>query len=354
MEYNILYIEDGDPSSIISDLQEDEELKVEYHDPQDFEKSINKVKTSGTDLLLLDFRLSDKKGVIYDAPTLAQTIRTVHANDPIDLPIVLISSEEKISEFYKDYTSLDLFDMAISKMALSEQSEKYHIRIKSVIKAYSALRVVKGNSQPLLPVLNIPDLLNDKFDLRIKDLLDSSKYKNNIFMASDFILNQIVRPSGILIGEDILAARLGVSLESGDWNTLKSILDEFKYSGLYSDAYERWWFIGVENWWKSISPENSSLKRLRASEKVSILKAIFELPNLQEATKDKYSKSDYFWTICNKYHSPLDPIDGFEKNSSQEPWQDKSYFSIEAVSSLESLTEITAIDKRRYIEYTKE
>jgi len=354
MPYKILYIEDGDPRSIIGDLEKDKELTVEHHDPQDFEESITKVTSSGVDLLLLDFRLSDKKGVIYDAPTLAQTIRTMHTTNHRDLPIVLISSEDKISDFYKDYTSLDLFDFAISKKILSEQSEKYSIKIKSLIESYSALSRAKSDSLSLLSLLNIPDLLSNKFDLRIKDLLDSSKYKNNIFMASDFILNQIVRPSGILIGEDILAARLGVSLESGDWNALKSILDEFKYSGLYSDAYERWWFTGVENWWKLISPEQSSLKRLRASERVSILKAIFELPNLQEATKDKYSKSDYFWTICNKYHSPLDPIDGFEKNSSQEPWQDKSYFSIEAVSSLESLTEITAIDKRRYIEYTKE
>jgi hypothetical protein len=353
MTYNILYIEDGNPDSTISDLEQCENLTVEYHDPLDFEGSILAATASSVDLLLLDFRLSDKKGVIYDAPTLAQTLRTQHSNTHRDVPIVLVSSEDKISGFYKDYTSQDLFDFAISKKALSEQHDKYTARIKSLVDTYSMLTKVKGEGSSILSLLKIPQFLEEKFDVRVKEIIDSNKIKDNIFMASDFLLNKVVKPSGILIGEDILAARLGVSLSSADWPTLKTILNDFKYSGVFSETHQRWWFNGIDNWWKSISPNNPSLKRLTATQRVGIIKSTLGLNSINVAEKSPHSQSDYFWTICSQYLSPLDPIDGFEKNVTKDPWIDKRYFSAEGASKLQSLDDITMVDKKRYLALTE-
>ncbi|MEI8601591.1 hypothetical protein P4S55_11925 [Shewanella sp. PP-Sp27a-2] len=113
MKYKILYIEDADPNTIISEMST--EFNVIHHDPKEFEGTISQI-TDDIDLLLLDFRLSDKEA-IYDAPTLAQTIRTKNTVNHKNLPIILISSEDNISGFYKDYTSQDLFDFAVSKKA---------------------------------------------------------------------------------------------------------------------------------------------------------------------------------------------------------------------------------------------
>ena len=353
MTYNILYIEDGDPGSTMSDLKKCDDITVEYHDPLDFEGSIAAATATNVDLLLLDFRLSDKKGVIYDAPTLAQTLRTQHSNTHRDIPIVLVSSENKISGFYKDYTSQDLFDFAISKQALSEQHEKYTVRIKSLVDAYSMLGVAKQKNSSIFSLLKIPATLEEKFDIRVKDILDSNKIKNNIFLASDFILNRIVKPSGLLVGEDILAARLGVSLSSSDWPKLKGIIEEYEYTGIFSDTYKRWWFNGIDMWWKTISPSQPSLKRLKATQRVEVLKMVLQLKNLTVAEKTPHSQSDYFWTVCTESLCPLDPIDGFEKNVTKEFWVDKSYYSAEGASSLESLNELTIIDKKRYLEFTE-
>ncbi|OUS67680.1 hypothetical protein B5G52_21550 [Pseudoalteromonas sp. A601] len=353
MAYNILYIEDGNPESTISDLKKCKELTVEYHDPLDFEGSIAAATATSVDLLLLDFRLSDKKGVIYDAPTLAQTLRTQHSKTHRDIPIVLISSEDKISGFYKDYTSQDLFDFAISKKALSEQHDKYTGRMKSLISAYSMLATSKSECSAIFSMLKIPPIIEEKFDVRVKDILESNKIRNNIFMASDFLLNRIVKPSGLLIGEDILAARLGVSLSSEDWPDLLAMLGDYKYSGVFADTYKRWWFSGVDMWWKSVSPDHPSLKRLRATQRVEILKSVLGIVNINAAEKSLYSQSDYFWTICNQSLRPLDPIDGFEKNVTKDPWIDKTYFSAEGASSLESLNDIATIDRKRYLAFTE-
>lgn len=351
MAFKVLYIEDNDPASIQADL-EGMGFEVIHHDPAGFEDAIQRINNDNIDLLLLDFRLSDKTA-IYDAPTIAQTIRTKNTGNHRDLPIVLISSEDNISGYYKDYTSQDLFDFSISKKQMSENLDKYTARMKSLIEGYSAIKDTSSDSsKSLIDLLALPKPVANKFNIRVKEFLQSVKCRESTYMASDFILNHIVKPSGLLIGGDILAARLGVSITSPHWEHIKSLLDEHKYTGLFSDAYERWWSVGLEIWWKSISSDNPSLKRLRSKERKSILEEKLGLTDLVEAQKSEHSKSDYFWTICSKLLTPLDAIDGFEKNSDKEAWEDKEYFSILGVSELKSLNELRAIDRARYIELT--
>ncbi|PHR88039.1 MAG: hypothetical protein COA78_36735 [Blastopirellula sp.] len=348
MIFKILYIEDENPGSIVAELSK--EFVVTHYDPKDFEGAISQIKN--TDLLLLDFRLSGKKA-IFDAPTLAQTIRTKSTPYHQNLPIVLISSEENISGYYEDYTSQDLFDFAVSKDVLLHNVEKYSARLKSLINAYSEISTVNNDgSLDLQQLLKCPVKVAEKFSPRIKDLLKSKKYTSNTYMASGFILNHIVKPSGILIGEDILLARLGVSASSKGWAELKIHLQQFEYTGIFSESYDRWWFSGIEEWWRSISPEAPSLKRLGANKRKLILEEKYNITSLDVAQKSERSKSEYFWTICAKNKTALDPVDGFEANRTIEPWEDKEYFSLIAVSELKSLEEITSLGRKRYLEMT--
>lgn len=349
MTFKILYIEDAEPDTIISEMSK--EFTVVHHDPREFEGTISQI-TDDIDLLLLDFRLSDKEA-IYDAPTLAQTIRTKNTVNHKNLPIVLISSEDNISGFYKDYTSQDLFDFAVSKKDLLENVDKYSTRLKSLIKGYAAISAVNTDAQKsLTQLLNCPALIAGKLSPRVIDTLESEKHTTDTYMASDFILNHIVKPVGILIGEDILLSRLGVMKGSEGWEKLKTHLEAYRYNGVFEETYNRWWFSGIEDWWKMISPEAPSLKRLKASERKLILEQKLGINELNVAQKSEHSKSEYFWTMCSKHQTPLDPIDGFESVKSTETWEDKEYFSLIAVSELESLKKITPLSRKRYIEVT--
>ncbi|KUJ75097.1 hypothetical protein AVO42_07010 [Thiomicrospira sp. XS5] len=350
MAFNILYIEDNDPATIKANLEETD-IQVITHDPGDFEASIRKVTTNHIDLLLLDFTLSSKTA-IYEAPTIAQTIRTKNSENHRDLPIILISSEQNITKYYKDYTSQDLFDFSISKEEFLKNPQKYKIRLSSLVNVYRQISNTVRESKSLLSLLNTPKDIEDKLNIRVKEFLDSEKCKQSTYIASDFILNHIVKPSGLLIGKDILAARLGISSESPGWCEVEEALVRYKYTGLFSDVYERWWSSGIEFWWKSFSPEHPSLKRLRSSERVSILKQSFNITGVVEAEKTQYSKSDSFWTICAKNYTPLDPIDGFEKNLNKEPWEDKEYFSLIGASEVD-LKELKLIDRQRYLDATR-
>ena len=352
MKCKILYIEDADPSTIIANL-ESHNFTVEHHNPEDFETSIMKATDPNIDLLLLDFRLSNATA-IYDAPTLAQTIRTMHTTNHRDLPIVLISTEENISGYYKDYTSQDLFDFAITKDDLSTNLEKYSIRMNSLIHGYRELTKCIAAEQPLETLLNVPQSIQDKLSPKIIDLLDSDKYKKNSFMASSFILNHLVKPSGVLVGEDILASRLGVDIKSPGWGELKEHFNDIKYTGVYSDSYTRWWSAGIELWWKANCANSPSIKRSKAIQRVEKIKEIIRIENIEPAQKIEYSKSDYFWTICNVTKKPLDPMDGFEMDRNIEPWEDAVYLSLLGVSESESPKVLKILDRKRYNQESKE
>lgn len=347
MAYNILYIEDNDPSSITADL-ENYGLSVKNHEPADFEVSLHEAMKYEVDLLLLDFRLTDKTAV-FDAPTLAQTIRTKNTSNHRRLPIVLISSEGVISDYYKDYTSQDLFDFAISKKQLSENLGKYTTRMISLVEGYKLLDECIKEGKSFESLLKIPKPIEAKFSPSAKDLLNSEKITSCSFMASTFIINHLVKSSGILIGEDILAARLGVDKQSPDWEALKEYLSEYKYDGIYSDAYTRWWSLGLELWWKANFTENSALKRLNAGKRIELLEKKFNLNKLEIAQKIEHSKSDYFWTVCQIKRAPLDPMDGFEKDKNIMPWEDPLYYSLLAASELSSPKKMKLIDRKRFL-----
>ncbi len=347
MAYNILYIEDNDPSSITADIKHCG-LNVINHEPEDFEETLKEAMSGVIDLLLLDFRLTDKKAV-FDAPTLAQTIRTKNTSNHRHLPIVLISSEDIISDYYKDYSSQDLFDFAISKNQLAMNLDKYTRRMVSLIEGYKALGDSIKKGEELEVLLKIPQLIEPKFSPSAKDALTSEKITSCSFMASTFIIHHLVKPSGVLIGGDILAARLGVDKQSPDWEELIKHLDEYKYNGIYSDAYTRWWAIGLEFWWKSNFSESPSLKRLNAAKRVELLAKKFNLNKLEPAKKIDHSKSDYFWTVCQVKRAPLDPMDGFEKDKANMSWEDPIYYSLLAASELSSPKKMKLIDRKRYL-----
>jgi len=353
MTFKILYIEDSNPRSIVAELSE-YDFEVIHHDPSQFELAIKEIEEQKIDLLLLDFRLSEKLA-IYDAPSIAQAIRTQHNTiNNRDIPIFLISSEDNISAYYKDYTSQDLFDFAISKDHLLGNVEKYTKRMKSIINGYTLISEFNTNIEKnLVQLLSAPEDVSIKLNVRIQELLNTDKFTKNTFLASDFLINHIVKPSGILIGEEILAARLGININSGSWDALKILLENYRYKGIYSDTYDRWWSAGIELWWKSISPQNPSLKRLKANQRVTIIKDALLLNELEIAKKSDLSNSEYFWTICAKKLTPLDPIDGFEDNNTVEPWEDKKYYSITGVSELPSSKVLKTIDRKRYREATE-
>jgi CheY-like chemotaxis protein len=354
MTYKVVYIEDQEADSVLHDLSQCD-LDVVHCKPTSFKDTVNFVDAERPDLILMDFRLLQGGGEV-DAPSIAQYYRTLSIDDKrASLPIVLLSNDQKIHGYYKDYTSHDLFDFFIIKESLHDKIEKYSRLMKELIESYSTIATLQLKSGELYGLLEVPELLIPEIDPRIRETLLSKKYQTNIYMASAFILNNVVKPIGVLIGEDVLAARLGVSKSSADWEKLLDLINECKYLGTYSRTYRRWWSVGIENWWVSEVDSHNHLRRLNSDQKLKALEAKFDSLVLNKVSGDAKSITESFWTVCQSSLTPVDPSEAFEIQTdlTSMPWLDSQYYSYESVRNLDLIQTLTDIEKMRFTEIAK-
>lgn len=324
MAYRILYIEDQKASSMQDDLERQGYI-VEVNDSDSFDNLFDVINSKEFDAYIFDFRLTANKGRL-DAPAIAQSLRT-KGNNYKSAPIILISNEDKLKEFDKDLTSQDLFDFAVSKRQFRDHIEKYTNRINSFISAYKTITKCQYSLDEVLGISKKEK--NSFIDYRIEEKSKLDIFRNDPYAYCRFINISLIRGIGPLIGPDILAARLGVKSNTEDWNKLLSILDKFRYKGILSTAYKRWWMAGILEWWKDIS-DNISLRRTTVCERVKIINDKFKL-KLEVATSPQFSTSKNLWTICMETKLGLDPNEGYIINKKEyAPWQEMEYISLYA------------------------
>ncbi|WP_281846458.1 hypothetical protein [Olleya namhaensis] len=342
MTYKILYIDDQDTSSRQKDL-EGLGFEVIIHKPtNDFKEIEVKVK-NGINALILDYKLTEGKGeqACFDAPTVAQFVRTLHVKDALDIPIVLMSNQAIFTNSYKkDFTSQDLFDFTITKQEFTAISEVFGAKLKSFIKAYSK---IKSDKNLLLSLgLKKEDKINSRIELSI------GKVQKNIYKVSTLIYEDIISSIGVTIGEEVLASRLGIALDSKEWVNVLESLNRSKYTGVFSDIKNRWWMDKINDWWKEKISDKIPIRRLNAEERVELIKSKLNLKDLKVAKKTEKSTSTNFWTICKFSKEPIDIFDGIELLKDYLPWQEKEYLSIDSalLNRDEFKNQISKIDKK--------
>lgn len=349
MAYNILYIEDLDAETRNLTFQR-ENFKIKSIPPSNsIDKIINDINEHNPDLIILDYILTEGSDLKYcNAPTIAATLRSLTAIEEFkERPIVLMSNQDQIVNLYrKDYTSHDLFDYAITKQnATKTCTEKFINKCISFIDAYEKIANDKFNLSKILSINE--KLIHSKLNFYLNE------NNKSVYEYSRFIFEHLIRCSGMLIGEEVLAARLGVSKESSDWKKLKALFDDFKYKGIFSDSYNRWWMSSIDYWWINSLGEKYSLRHHNAEERVEILKTKLGL-NLNIVKSSDKNLSTNYWVICKQTKLPLDPFDGIELLEEEfKPWQDKDYVSIDGyLEDIEKygkiVSDLDRIEMRKY------
>jgi len=331
--YKVFYLDDEkadliDP--IVSKLRSTGELDVIWEKPVSFEAELDVLETRLKDYnaLFLDLQLNgdqeDGTKVKYQAPPLAQMVRTLATEKKItDIPIFLCSTDDRIKDSYKrDFTSHDLFDWTFLK---NEISDKTVSKICSIIEGYK-----KINERPK----DFNTLLGRDYDTVDDRILSRFINEENppVHEIARVIFKDVVQPSGVLISEQILAARLGIDVgKSDDWPIVRDTLfSKAKYTGVFCESWERWWSDLVNEIFAEKT--NEQLASLDAAERVAFLIPIAS-EKIVAATPIKFNSSTNFWTICASTKQPLDPFEGFKIDMKLEPkaWQDYSYVSFYAL-----------------------
>lgn len=291
--------------------------------------------------LLLDLRLdmeadSDGNRVPYRGPTLAQELRTrmAEGNLPSSFPIVLWSIATRFDTSYKgEDTSHDLFDAVYEKdKEILNETARVAREMLALTTGYQELSEAKRSEKKVVDILKLSteDASGVYFDFL--DELESAIKSSAIHHPARLIITQLIRDPGLLVDESLLAARLGIDIcKSGvNWTSLCETLKDAFYQGPFSSGWTRWWWHKVEDWWSKFPDQFQNLRRISASQRVSIINQKFNL-ELVAAKPICENYSDKFFSLCSATKKPLDPIDGFRvSNSSKKNWQDVAYVSIYA------------------------
>lgn len=325
MAYKILYIEDLEAETRNLTFKRDNFDVISIPPSDSIDKIINDVNEINPDLIILDYILTEGSSLKFcNAPTVAATLRSLTAVERFkERPIILMSNQDHIVNLYrKDYTSHDLFDYAITKQnATKVCTEKFINKCISFIEAYNKIEFYNFDLSNILQI--------DKKHIHSKLFFYLNDSNKSIYEYSRFIFEHLIRCSGMIIGEDVLSARLGVSKESDDWQKLKDFFKNYQYKGIFSNSYDRWWMSSIDFWWNENIDEKFSLRYYNAAERVEILKSKVGL-NLILATSSDKNLSTNYWTICKQTKLPLDPFDGIELLEEEFlPWQDSDYVSID-------------------------
>lgn len=338
MSYKTLYLEDCDANSTLGAFKA-EGLNIELNNASSFDKLFEHLqKCRSYDAYILDYRLTTGEGKV-DAPTYASMIRTAQSEagggSKLKLqaaPIILISTEDNLSYFEKDFTSQDLFDLVAKKPSDKNEYGNICNKIKALVDGYKRIQEDQYN---LNKILEINDSDAEYIGYHLREVLEGFQEKKDTYAFCRIIYQTVIRSSGLLVGEDILAARLGVDKkESGEsWTHLKEKLSKCKYEGIFSSAYDRWWMHRVLAEWQTLH-NGTNLRRLTAKERVEVLNSFWfrEQDKLIEAAPIEKNSSTCFWTICAISKEPLDPTEGYlYQKRDRRLWEEHDYASLYAL-----------------------
>ena len=350
------YDDDGEQAKSHAQRLTDEELNLIIIDkqPKEMEVIIPEIKKDFSekkiDGIIFDLRFEEKpvngKKLLYRGTALAQELRTESSEDGnlnLDFPIVLLSSETNLLRYNSDYSSHDLFDLVLSKDKYNINSDNIKVIKKRIVSLANGYKLIKENKNVNLihKIIGLPkddvSLIYPKFIYSLQQLIDKP-----IHVIARFLKNKLVEPQGLLIERDVLMARLGIDEANSNPESIKELfenrLNSFKYSGTFSEGWERYWMDLVSRWWDEEVNSHKPINAFPASKRVEQITEKTKISGLKVANPIKAGFSEYFWTVCILSRKPLDPINGFITISqydpinkfplmaeNSEPWLDKNY-----------------------------
>ena len=315
-------------------------LDIERVNLSSFESITDVIKQRNPDGLILDLRL-DQNAINdyrakYHGTSLAQELRTKMTEGSFpSCPIVLWSINTKLAKSFKgDDTSHDLFERVYQKDAeVINDPIRIADELVSLCLGYQKISSLSGKitAEAIYDLLHMAPEMREAVDPRIIDPLLSGR-KRPAHEYAKYLLNEVIDPTGLLIDEAILAARLGVSMDSPDWMKLKAALpNSLVYEGVFNEGWHRWWAAELDSWWKDVSQGASELRSTTAIDRISILKKTFKLKKLTPPPVIEAGYSEKFWVLCAGLKQPLDPVNAVRVAAPNlKPYQDMPMLSMKA------------------------
>ncbi len=303
------------------------QLRVDTYRPGSIDRVLEHIAKAKPDGLLIDLdfrnaRTVDNEPLQYDGMALAQQIRTNQTRGlrqgggptSMEFPLVRVSKHDVVREFVKgDTTGEDLFDERVDKGDVIEHAESIVPKLISLAADYPRVSEYAGieekTEDAVARLLGVQGEFLSGLDVRA--ILGLRRPDAPAHLLSRYVITYLLGRPGPLIGEELLATRLGVDLRSDDWPALRERLKEATYQGVFCAGYFRWWMPLMLDWWASEIDAERPPFRLAATDRVQVLQQKTGLGKLSPIAENPSSPGTKFWHICIKSELPVDPAFGF-------------------------------------------
>jgi hypothetical protein len=322
--YKGIFVDDrADQATYAKSLSEvmPEQLCVGFSLPNErLEEMADTLLKAHWDFIALDFRLDESPVVIkagepavnrYRASPIAQHLRDRIIDNPEnDLPLILLSNEDKIKNMFRhDTTAEDLFDLVVPKEQVADSIASAGIVARKIVDLADAYKVAKnvikdGKSKFVMQLSALTNedegYVLDHQSIRAVDRLDCP---HQIIPRIEKLM--IDRP-GILVSQEHLLAKLGVATDSVDLENLREALraENTDYRGILSAAWPRWWWHRVDSLMRKLL--DRPLQSMTGAERVIAINKVLGISLTPARSTTTDTSDEYFWVACASCKQPTE------------------------------------------------
>lgn len=240
--------------------------------------------------ILMDVDLSNETANMGSGLGLTADIRAAqYRQSTKSFPIVRFSYRQRVAEnIGSDSSSDELFDLKIDKDDLDLSIARN--ALAGVADVYEILENGRVTATEILGV-------NDEQ----WSMWGSTEFAEDLASADrDYLKARLVAQAlilpGMLIQEDLLAARVGIwPAFSRGWDELRDSFDSFAYTGVAAGCFPLWWARGLEGWWEDRCSE-APLAATRIADRHQVLSETFK--DLRALEMPASSLGDRPWRRC--------------------------------------------------------
>lgn len=303
---------------------------------KEFEKITGQLKSEwdNFDGLILDLKL-DGGGIDstkYTATSLAQWISSyVIAESKAAKPLVLLSNDLECANFKADVTSHDLFDVVMERRGGLKWAKFAHL-LAVLADEYDNLN--KDTEKKLANLLQYDNI--DTTATYFAPFLDVATF--NVSQFASFVLNDLFKHPGLLISEELLAARFGVDVEkSGNgWKIFKEkYLSVARYRGIFGQIKECYWNKKALQVFAELSGGKSAASMSTVQRVAAIKEHTEDARDLVAYEPEDKDVSPYCWAIDEVTKRPLDASTGYmlQEEGGLKSWQEPRFLSFDTIES---------------------
>jgi hypothetical protein len=272
--------------------------------------------------VLMDVDLSSIADELGTGPGIAQDIRTKQkAKLAKEFPIVRFSAAEPLQRnVLGDPSSDDLFELKIPKNDLKVDRNGVVSKLLGLTEVYELLNALTENLQQaealVEKMFGIDAVTFTRWghDGLIAKILSGIGHAQHV--AASVFCRFFLIPHGLLIDSKLLSIRLGIDADLSHLGllALAQHLDNFKYSGVAHQHFDRWWARGLEEWWFQNIDSTSPIAAKTPAERVVLLSKKTGVDGLVPLAGPEAQEQFRPWRFCRlglesepPEYIPIDP-----------------------------------------------